>query len=261
VTTVIVIIVVLVIIALLAGAFLARKRQEERRRAELQERFGPEYTRAVDESGSQREAERHLAEVAHKRDKLEIRDLSAAERGRYTDEWDVVQSRFVDEPAAAVDSAESLIHRVMRERGYPVEDFDEQADLVAADHPGVVSEYRAAHEAHQRHRSSGSLDTEDLRQAFVHYRTLFGSLVNPETVAAPTTGSTTGSTGSTGSTATVGAPEQVRDATADDVATGRPAGTTGAADADPAPTGTDRAAGTRGARAVSDDSYHTQETR
>jgi hypothetical protein len=237
-TTVIVIIVVLVVVALLVAAFLAaQKRRQERQRAELQDRFGPEYDRVVDESGSQREAEKHLAEVAHKRDKLELRDLDATERGRYTDEWDVVQARFVDEPAQAVDSAESLIGTVMRRRGYPVDNFDEQADLVAADHPEVVSEYRAAHQAHERHRSSGSLDTEDLRQAFVHYRTLFATLVNPESVHAGTTGSTT--------TATDGLGTPVE---ADPAA---PAATTGQVPV--------RAEGDRAV--LDDDSYHTQETR
>jgi len=46
---------------------------------------------------------------------------------------DVAEARFVDEPGPAVDAADDLITSVMRERGYPVEDFDQRADLVAAD--------------------------------------------------------------------------------------------------------------------------------
>jgi hypothetical protein len=68
----------------------------------------------------------------------------------------------------------------MHERGYPVENFEEQADLVAADHADVVDHYRAAHASHERHRTSGGADTEDLRQAFVHYRSLFDTLVGRE---------------------------------------------------------------------------------
>lgn len=173
-----VIIVVLVLLALAAAAYsIVQKRQRE----ELQTRFGPEYDRQVEASGSRRQAEQHLAGVADKRDKLRVRDLDESERARWTTEWDAVQARFVDEPAAAVDSAEELINRVMRDRGYPVEDFDEQADLVAVDHQDVVSHYREAHSAHERHRTTGSLDTEDLRQAFVHYRALFTELVHPGT--------------------------------------------------------------------------------
>lgn len=176
-----VIIVVLVLLALAAAAYAM---VQKNRREQLQNRLGPEYDRQVEATGNRREAERHLAGVVNKRDKLDVRDLDESERARYTTEWDAVQARFVDEPAGAVDSAESLITTVMRERGYPVEDFDEQADLVAVDHPDVVSHYREAHAAHERHRTGGGLDTEDLRQSFRHYRELFTALVHPENRAA-----------------------------------------------------------------------------
>jgi hypothetical protein len=172
-TTVTVIIVVLVVVVLAAAAAVLVR---NRRRAELQHRFGPEYDRAVETSDSRRDAENHLNEIAHRRDELTVRDLDETERARYSAEWDAVQARFVDEPGPAVDAAENLISTVMRERGYPVEDFDERADLVAVDHPDVVQHYREAHTAHERHRSAGGVETEDLRQAFVHYRALFSAL-------------------------------------------------------------------------------------
>jgi hypothetical protein len=173
--TVAVIVLVVILVAALAAVLLVVARN--RRRAQLQERFGPEYDRAVSETGNRREAEQRLAAVADKRDKLEIRDLEPRQRAQFVEQWELVQARFVDEPAAAVDGAELLITTVMHERGYPVEDFEERADLIAADHADVVEHYRAAHASHERHRSSGDTDTEDLRQAFVHYRSLFDSLV------------------------------------------------------------------------------------
>jgi hypothetical protein len=175
--TIAVIVLVILVLAVVAAFVVV---QRNRRRAQLQERFGPEYDRAVSETGSRREAEQHLAAVAHKRDKLEIRDLEPRQRAQFVEQWELVQARFVDEPAEAVDGAELLITTVMRERGYPIEDFEEQADLVAADHPDVVDHYRAAHASHERHRSAGEAGTEDLRQAFVHYRSLFDSLVGRE---------------------------------------------------------------------------------
>lgn len=198
--TIAVVVLVILVLALVAAFVVV---QRNRRRAQLQERFGPEYDRAVSETGSRREAEQHLAAVAHKRDKLEIRDLEPRQRAQFVEQWELVQARFVDEPAAAVDGAELLITTVMRERGYPVEDFEEQADLVAADHPDVVDHYRAAHTSHERHRSAGAAGTEDLRQAFVHYRSLFDSLVGrdglddttPERL--DTTPETTDTTGAT----------------------------------------------------------------
>jgi hypothetical protein len=179
-TTAIVIVVVLVLLALAAVGYTMYTKQ---RSSQLQERFGPEYERAVESAPSRREAEAHLAGVAHRRDQLDVRDLTDEEKARYTQEWDVVQAQFVDEPGQALDSAERLVSTVMRERGYPVEDFDQRADLVAADHPDVVQRYRDAHSAHERYRSASSagdtpaVDTEDLRQSFVHYRGLFAALV------------------------------------------------------------------------------------
>jgi hypothetical protein len=181
-TTVTVIVVVLVLLVLAAVGYVMYTKQ---RSSQLQERFGPEYERAVESAPSRREAEAHLAGVAHRRDQLDVRDLTDEEKDRYTREWDVVQAQFVDEPGQALDSAERLVSTVMRERGYPVEDFDERADLVAADHPDVVQRYRDAHSAHERYRSASNassdaapaVDTEDLRQSFVHYRGLFAALV------------------------------------------------------------------------------------
>jgi len=178
-TTVTVIFVVLVVAALAAAAFVMFQKQ---RSAQLRQRFGPEYDRAVEGADSKRAAESHLADVAQQRDKLELRELDEAERARYTTQWEAIQAQFVDEPGKAVDAADGLITTLMHERGYPVEDFDQRADLVAADHPEVVSHYREAHAAHQRHRSTGGVDTEDLRQSFVHYRALFAALVEDKDV-------------------------------------------------------------------------------
>lgn len=152
-----------------------------RRRASLQERFGPEYEREVRARGSESDAVQHLGKVADRRDRLDIRRLEPADRDRYTRRWEAVQSEFVDRPGPALDDADRLVTDVMHDRGYPVEDFGERAELVAADHPQVVEHYRAAHAARQAHHGdSGNSDTEELRQAFVHYRALFNELVNPD---------------------------------------------------------------------------------
>lgn len=174
-TTIVVVVIVLLLLAAAAYFFM-----QNQRRSKLHQRFGPEYDRQVEGAENRAQAERHLTEVARKRDELEIRELDDAQRAVFAEQWQVVQARFVDEPAAAVDGAESLVDDVLRTRGYPADDFDAQTDLVAADHPEVVQHYRDAHDAHERHRSTGQTDTEDLRQAFVHYRALFDSLVGRE---------------------------------------------------------------------------------
>ena len=66
-----------------------------------------------------------------------------------------------------------LVHRVMRARGYPTGDFEQEAADVSVDHPEVVSNYRAAHEIAMRAREDQSTTTETLRQGLVYYRLLF----------------------------------------------------------------------------------------
>jgi hypothetical protein len=162
--------VVIIILAIAAARW--------RSRANLQERFGPEYERQVAAHGSERDAARHLRDVANRRDQLNIPQLEPTARDRYTRRWEAVQTEFVDRPGHALDDADRLVTDVMRDRGYPVADFDERAELVATDHPQIVEHYRAAHAARRDHHGRpGAVNTEELRQAFVHYRALFDELV------------------------------------------------------------------------------------
>ena len=71
----------------------------------------------------------------------------------------------------------------MRERGYPVDDFDTRSELVSVDHPQVVENYRTAHSIAAKN-VEGKTSTEDLRQAVVSYRALFEEML-VEDVAAP----------------------------------------------------------------------------
>ncbi len=171
--------VVIVLAVVLVIALVLLNQRRNRRRAALRERFGPEYERAVRQSKDRRAVEKHLEEVSQKRDTLEIRELSPQAAAGYQEQWERTQARFVDEPGQAVADADSLVTAVMRERGYPMEDFDDRAALVATDHPDVVQHYRAAHDAYARHLKTGDTDTEDLRKAFVHYRSLFTVLTRP----------------------------------------------------------------------------------
>ncbi|OHV33332.1 MULTISPECIES: hypothetical protein [Pseudofrankia] len=152
----------------------------------LRRRFGPEYDRAVEQSGDQQEAKRRLAEIARRRDELDIRPLDADERASYVARWDGLQAQFVDEPAEATQQADLLIADVMRTRGYPEADFDGRAELISADRPEVVSSYRQAHAG-----ASSQVDgqgTEKLRSAFIHYRELFEWLVEDGSRGAKTPG-------------------------------------------------------------------------
>jgi FtsZ-interacting cell division protein ZipA len=177
--------IVIVVVLLLVLAFFASRQRRSRR---LRDRFGPEYERTVAQTGDRRAAESELREREERREKLRIVPLDAAARDRYVAAWHQTQARFVDEPAEAVREADRLITSVMRDRGYPIDDFEQRAADVSVDHPQVVDDYRAAHAiAAANERSEAS--TEDLRQAMVHYRSLFEDLleVAPEGEQAPPT--------------------------------------------------------------------------
>jgi hypothetical protein len=146
------------------------------RRRRLRGQFGPEYDRATADAPTRREAEAELVERQRRREELEIRPLSPGARGRYLHEWEVAQARFVDDPQQAIGEADQLIQQVMRDRGYPVEDFDRRAADLSVDHPDVVQNYRAGH-AISRKTVRGEADTEELRQAMIHYRALFDELL------------------------------------------------------------------------------------
>ena len=157
----------------LAIYFWSRKRRTEH----LQERFGTEYDHEVEVRGDRSKAERELAEREKRVSKLEIRPLDPDERRDFVTRWKDVQATFVDDPARAVGSADSLLADVMRARGYPVRDFDQRAGDISVDHPRVVEHYRAGHDIALRHER-GEAGTEELRQAMIHYRELFEELVD-----------------------------------------------------------------------------------
>jgi hypothetical protein len=163
-------------VIVVAGIVAAAMRQ--RRSATLQQRFGPEYDRTVQQRGSRREAEVELGSRVERRERLEIRALSPAARERYLESWTQVQTQFVDNPAGAVTAADELVASVMNERGYPMDDFEARAADISVDHPQVVERYRSAHGIAQKN-DRGEATTEDLRQALKHYRALFEELLEP----------------------------------------------------------------------------------
>ncbi|MDX2592911.1 MULTISPECIES: hypothetical protein [Streptomyces] len=165
------IVVVLVLIGLIA---LAVSRM---RRRHLRERFGPEYERTVEGSGNRRSAERELRDRERRHDALEIMPLPPASRDRYSREWDEVQGEFVDRPQEAVHDADRLVTSLMRERGYPTEDFEQQARDLSVEHGRTLEHYRAAHEVEALSMRSQAT-TEQLRGAMVHYRALFDELLS-----------------------------------------------------------------------------------
>lgn len=151
-----------------------------RQRKRVVEHFGPEYERAVAERGDRRAAEHDLLDRTRRRDQLELRPLTPEARIRHYGEWRVIQARFVDNPGKSITDADQLLNRVMGERGYPVSDFNEKADLVSVDHPDLVDQYRQARRVQERN-SSRMASTDELREALLRYRSMFRALLDADT--------------------------------------------------------------------------------
>lgn len=169
----------IIIVALLGGVIIflgALLYTQKRRSAELHDRFGPEYERALRERGSQKEAEEELLARERRATRLKIVPLSPADAARFSEAWRSVQNHFVDNPRGAVGEADQQVAELMKRRGYPTGDFEQRAADLSVGHAAVIDHYRQAHEIAQRAETNGS-DTETLRRAIVHYRAIFDELL------------------------------------------------------------------------------------
>jgi hypothetical protein len=167
--------VVIIVVVLLAAAALFYLYQR-RRSGQLQQRFGPEYEHQLEESGDRRAAERELRERERHVSKLDIRPLTSESAEYYRAEWSRVQQSFVDQPGAAVANADELVLQMMREAGYPLDEFDQRVNDISVDHPEVAAHYRDAHRVAVA-QTRGEADTEELRQAVTAYRYLVEALL------------------------------------------------------------------------------------
>jgi FtsZ-interacting cell division protein ZipA len=171
--TTLIVVVAVAVLALLAVVWMV---MQQRRRAHLKNRFGPEYEQAMRQHPDARAAERELLDRERRVATFDVKPLTREDAARFSDAWRLVQSRFVDDPKGAVVDADRLVDEVMRLRGYPIADFEQRAADLSVDHPRVVSNYRSARVIAGRN-TRGETNTEELRQALVHYRELFADLL------------------------------------------------------------------------------------
>jgi hypothetical protein len=171
----IIIVLAVVLIVALVIWFAVRKNRSDK----LRQKFGPEYDYALEKEGDTKSAERSLEEREKRVSELKIHPLDDTIRDQYSNEWADITSNFVDDPKGAVDQANRLITEVMVARGFPVEDFEMRAEDLSVIYPNFVPHYREAYNITNRNKNDGT-STEDLRQAMVHYRTLFDELLGTE---------------------------------------------------------------------------------
>lgn len=178
-TTTLVMIIVAAVVLLLVGGFLGVVFARRQRTRRLRERFGPEYERTVDHLGDQDKAEEELQARVEHVESLDIKPLSQEQKERFAQEWRVTQEKFVDEPVVAIQEADRLVREVMREKGYPVDDFEQRAADISVDYPELVTNYRGMHTIASRSEQE-DVSTEEMRQAMVHCRALFEELLGTQ---------------------------------------------------------------------------------
>jgi hypothetical protein len=175
------ILIAVVVILVIMGAILAPVFARRKRSGKFQDKFGTEYDRTVESSGSEKKAQKELDARQKHVDTLNIKPLTIQERERYQGEWTTVQAKFVDQPGQATVDADHLIMEVMQIRDYPVSDFDQRAADISVSYPALVSNYRAAREIAIKNKNHKA-DTEELRHAMIYYHSLFKELLGSETV-------------------------------------------------------------------------------
>ena len=174
--TLIYILAAMLIVAVIAAVAWSHRQKKRRHTQRLQQRFGPEYARTVEQLGDRNKAEAELEAREKRVGEFNITPLTPADAARFGQAWNSLQSRFVDDPKAAVVQADQLVYELMAKRGYPMGDFERRAADISVVHPGVVANYRAARAIALRDER-GEASTEELRKAVVHYRALFQELL------------------------------------------------------------------------------------
>jgi len=173
-----ILILVLFLLVIIVAAFTFRD-SHRRRSVRLRERFGPEYDRVLRQEGDPRKAEGVLEFRQKRRGRYKLKPLSATDRASFLSRWNQVQAMFVQDPHGAIAVAENLVTDVMQRRGYPIGEFEQRAADISVDYPLLVQNYRLAHEISAR-QTAGQANTEELRQAMVHYRVLFQELLDED---------------------------------------------------------------------------------
>jgi len=175
-TNTIVMIIVVALVLLVVGGFLGVLFVRRQRTKRLQNKFGAEYDRAVDQVGDRSEAEDELEARVEHVESLDIQPLSEEQKEHFVREWQTAQAKFVDEPIVAIQEADQLIKEIMEAKNYPVDNFEQRAADISVDYPDLVVNYRDMRDIVSRSQHE-EISTEDMRQAMIHCRALIEELI------------------------------------------------------------------------------------
>lgn len=139
----------------------------------VRQRFGTEYARLAGELGPRR-ARAELAARRRHVEGLGIHPLTAEQRSAYKRRWSAVQEGFIDDPAAAVNTAAALVAAAQHDRGYPPVVRGQELAALSVHHAGPLPGYRDALVTQDR---IGEASTDELRLAMLGFRGLFNDLL------------------------------------------------------------------------------------
>lgn len=166
----------LIIASIVVVALIVWYAWDRNRSSRLKQRFGPEYNLAVTRTGSRRRAEAELAQREIKARQIREQRLSPSDRERFLAQWKLCQAQFVDDPSGAVNRADQLLAEIMQTRGYSTDNMHERMMEIAAAYPHHSEQYSEAVRILELH-SRSEASTDQLRTAFLHYRTIFDDLL------------------------------------------------------------------------------------
>jgi hypothetical protein len=159
------------LVIVLAVVWVVTRQRNRRRTEELRARFGPEYDLALREYGSRARTEAALLDRVNRVRRMTIRPLTDAERDRFMEEWEAIQTRFIDHPRGAVTEADELINSILVARGYEGGPFDRRVADLSVYHSNLVEPYRRANGVTVG-AGKNEATTEALRNAMILYRSL-----------------------------------------------------------------------------------------
>lgn len=119
--------------------------------------------------------------------RLDLRSLSPSERDTYLEDSVHVQGSFVDDPAVALDSADTLVGRLLRDIGYPTDDEEKLLRLLSVRYERDVRAYQEARAVHTKSGDGAAdVDTETMRIAMNGYNAVFQDLLSTHSAPADT---------------------------------------------------------------------------
>lgn len=136
----------IVVVAIVVLAVRVSRRRRER--AELRDRYGPEYERTVAELGSAKAATADIRAREGAHDEVRLRDLDPHELDDLRARLATAQYDFVEDPDQALHEVGRIAVDAVGYRGYPLHSGSEQAlRHLALDHPRAAQAVRRVIEA------------------------------------------------------------------------------------------------------------------